>query len=102
MEVDIEATTDSFRMVAVLWRWILKRQPLFYGVDLATTDSFRMVAVLWRWILKRQPKVDGCCFMEVDIEATTDSFRMVAVLWRWILERQPIVLGWLLFYGGGY
>ena len=27
MEVDIEATTDSFRMVAVLWRWILKRQP---------------------------------------------------------------------------
>ena len=63
MEVDIEATTDSFRMVAVLWR---------------------------------------CCFMEVDIEATTDSFRMVAVLWRWILKRQPIVLGWLLFYGGGY
>ena len=59
MEVDIEATTDSFRMVAVLW-------------------------------------------MEVDIEATTDSFRMVAVLWRWILKRQPIVLGWLLFYGGGY
>ena len=57
MEVDIEATTDSFRMVAVLWRWILKRQP---------------------------------------------SFRMVAVLWRWILKRQPIVLGWLLFYGGGY
>ena len=57
MEVDIEATTDSFRMVAVLWRWILK---------------------------------------------TTDSFRMVAVLWRWILKRQPIVLGWLLFYGGGY
>ena len=55
----------------------------------ATTDSFRMVAVL-------------CCFMEVDIEATTDSFRMVAVLWRWILKRQPIVLGWLLFYGGGY
>ena len=42
--------------------------------------------------------------MEVDIEATTDSdsFRMVAVLWRWILKRQPIVLGWLLFYGGGY
>ena len=38
--------------------------------------------------------------MEVDIEATTD--RMVAVLWRWILKRQPIVLGWLLFYGGGY
>ena len=32
--------------------------------------------------------------MEVDIEATTDSFR--------ILKRQPIVLGWLLFYGGGY
>ena len=37
MEVDIEATTDNFRMVAVLWRWILKRQPialgwlLFYG-----------------------------------------------------------------------
>ena len=58
MEVDIEATTDSF--------------------------------------------MDGCCFMEVDIEATTDSFRMVAVLWRWILKRQPIVLGWLLFYGGGY
>ena len=58
MEVDIEATTESFRMVAVLWRWIL--------------------------------------------EATTDSFRMVAVLWRWILKRQPIVLGWLLFYGGGY
>ena len=55
MEVDIEATTDSFRMVAVLWRWILKRQP------------------------------------------------MVAVLWRWILKRQPIpILGWLLFYGGGY
>ena len=52
MEVDIEATTDSFRMVAVLWRWIF--------------------------------------------------FRMVAVLWRWILKRQPIVLGWLLFYGGGY
>ena len=52
----------------------------------ATTDSFRMVAVLWRWILKRQP---------ID-------FRMVAVLWRWILKRQPIVLGWLLFYGGGY
>ena len=75
MEVDIEATTDSFRMVAVLWRWILKRQPI----------------VLY-----------GCCFMEVDIEATTDSFRMVAVLWRWILKRQPIVLGWLLFYGGGY
>ena len=46
MEVDIEATTDSFRMVAVLWKWILKRQP-----------SFRMVAVLWRWILKRQPIV---------------------------------------------
>ena len=42
MEVDIEATTDSFRMVAVLWRWILKRQP-----------------VLWRWILKRQPIVLG-------------------------------------------
>ena len=40
--------------------------------------------------------------MEVDIEATTDSFRMVAVLWRWILKRQPKVLGWLLFYGGGY
>ena len=36
MEVDIEATTDSFRKGAVLWRWILKRQP---------TDSFRMVAV---------------------------------------------------------
>ena len=67
MEVDIEATTDSFRMVA--------------GFE-ATTD------------------MDGCCFM--DIEATTDSFRMVAVLWRWILKRQPIVLGWLLFYGGGY
>ena len=49
MEVDIEATTDSFRMVAVLWRWILKRQPI----------SFRMVAVLWRWILKRQPIVLG-------------------------------------------
>ena len=46
--------------------------------------------------------LDGCCFMEVDIEATTDSFRMVAVLWRWILKRQPKVLGWLLFYGGGY
>ena len=76
MEVDIEATTDSFRMVAVLWRWILKRQPIVL--------------------------LDGCCFMEVDIEATTDSFRMVAVLWRWILKRQPIVLGWLLFYGGGY
>ena len=40
--------------------------------------------------------------MGVDIGATTDSFRMVAVLWRWILDRQPIVLGWLLFYGGGY
>ena len=40
--MDIEATTDSFRMVAVLWRWI-----------------FRMVAVLWRWILKRQPIVLG-------------------------------------------
>ena len=76
MEVDIEATTDSFRMVAVLWRWILKRQPIV----------FRMVAVLWKWILKRQP----------------NSFSMVAVLWRWILKRQPIVLGWLLFYGGGY
>ena len=75
MEVDTEATTDSFRMVAVLWRWILKRQPIVLG-----------------WLL----------FMEVDIEATTDSFRMVAVLWRWILKRQPIVLGWLLFYGGGY
>ena len=73
MEVDIEATTDSFRMVAVLWRWILTRQPIVLG---------------WS--------------MEVDIEATTDSFRMVAVLWRWILKRQPIVLGWLLFYGGGY
>ena len=49
MEVDIEATTESFRMVAVLWKWILE----------ATTDSFRMVAVLWRWILKRQPIVLG-------------------------------------------
>ena len=78
MEVDIEATTDSFRMVAVLWRWILKRQPIVLG-----------------WLLFYG-------FMEVDIEATTDSFRMVAVLWRWILKRQPIVLGWLLFYGGGY
>ena len=77
MEVDIEATTDSFRMVAVLWRWILKRQPIVLG-----------------WLLFYGPKVD--------IEATTDSFRMVAVLWRWILKRQPIVLGWLLFYGGGY
>ena len=76
MEVDIEATTDSFRMVAVLWRWILKRQPIVLG-----------------WLL---------FYGEVDIEATTDSFRMVAVLWRWILKRQPIVLGWLLFYGGGY
>ena len=28
MEMDIEATTDSFKMVAVLWRWILKRQPI--------------------------------------------------------------------------
>ena len=73
MEVDIEATTDSFRMVAVLWRWILKRQPIVLG-----------------WLL---------FYGEVDIEATTDSFRMVAVLWRW-LKRQPIVLGW--FYGGGY
>ena len=76
MEVDIEATTDSFRMVAVLWRWILKRQPIVLG-----------------WLL---------FYGVVDIEATTDSFRMVAVLWRWILKRQPIVLGWLLFYGGGY
>ena len=49
MEVDIEATIDSFRMVAVLWRWILKRQPIVLG----------MVAVLWRWILKRQPIVLG-------------------------------------------
>ena len=37
MEVDIEATIDSLRMVALLWRWILNRQPiglgwlLFYG-----------------------------------------------------------------------
>ena len=46
MEVDTEATTDSFRMVAVLWRWILKRQPIVLG-----------------WLL----------FMEVDIEATTES-----------------------------
>ena len=38
--------------------------------------------------------------MEVDIEATTDSFRMVAVLLD--IEATTIVLGWLLFYGGGY
>ena len=37
MEVDIKATTESFWMVAVLWKRILKRQPLvlewllFYG-----------------------------------------------------------------------
>ena len=34
MEVDIEATTDSFRMVAVLWRWLKRdsfRMLLFYG-----------------------------------------------------------------------
>ena len=93
-------------MVAVLCRWMVAGC-CFMEVDIeATTDSFRMVAVLWRGILKRQPKVLGWLlfygFMEVDIEATTDSFRMVAVLWRWILKRQPIVLGWLLFYGGGY
>ena len=40
--------------------------------------------------------------MGVDNEATTDSFRMVTVLSRWILKRQLIILGWLLFYGGGY
>ena len=40
MEVDIEATTDSFYGCC------------FMEVDIeATTDSFRMVAVLWRWIL---------------------------------------------------
>ena len=76
MEMDIEATTDSFRMVAVLWRWILKRQPIVLGWLLFYGGGY--------WSDNR------------------NSFRMVAVLWRWILKRQPIVLGWLLFYGGGY
>ena len=59
MEVDIEATTDScFRMVAIVLGWLLFYGDGEVDIE-ATIDSFRMVAVLWRWILKRQPIVLG-------------------------------------------